>query len=137
MPTDDRGHHVYGHVKWDGTDGLETHFPFPSTHFFSLDETLIVGDGTAAAVFTHQGEAQPYIQLFERQGDEYEEARVLAYHRSTFNDQHAHPHPRFTPDGSHVMYSSDLSGYANIYLVEVGDVSDLPRLSELGSPRHT
>lgn len=35
------------------------------------------------------------------------------------------------------MYSSDLSRYANIYLVEVGDVGDLPRLSEVKPPRHT
>ena len=137
MPTDGQGHHIYGHVKWDNSDGLETHFPYLSTHFFSLDETLIVGDGTAAAVFSHQGDAQPYIQLFEQNGDDYEEARILAYHRSTFNDQHAHPHPRFTPDGRYVLYSSDLSRYANIYLVEVGDIEDLPRLSEVKPPRHT
>ena len=88
-------------------------------------------------MFSHQGDAQPYIQLFGRNGDGYDEARILAYHRSTFNDQHAHPHPRFTPDGRFVLYSSDLSRYANIYLVEVGDVSDLPRLSEVKPPRHT
>jgi hypothetical protein len=70
-------------------------------HFHSLDETLIVGDGTAAFVFTPtsasaESPAQPYIQLFNRRpllawdGERYVGPKILAYHRSTFNDQHAH-----------------------------------------------
>ena len=59
--------------------------------------------------------------------------KVLAYHRSTFNDQHAHCHPRFTPDGHHVLYTSDATSYSNIYLVEVGDFDDLPDLESVAS----
>lgn len=77
---------------------------FRSTHFHSLDETIIVGDGTPAM----RGNAQSFIQLFKRDGQQYVGPRVLAFHRSTFNDQHAHCHPRFTPDGKSVLYSSDL-----------------------------
>lgn len=40
-------------------------------------------------------------------------------------------------DGRYVLYSSDLSGYANIYMVEVGDVTDLLSLTDVSSPRHT
>jgi oligogalacturonide lyase len=52
----------------------------------------------------------------------------LAYHRSTFNNQHAHCHPRFTPDGKAVLYTSDLTAYSNMYLVEVGVFDELPDL---------
>lgn len=37
--------------------------------------------------------------------------------------QHTHPHPRFSPDGRHVVFTSDRSGHAQIYEVEVGEAS--------------
>jgi oligogalacturonide lyase len=119
------GEQVFGWVKWDNSERHEERFPFHSTHFHSLDERLIVGDGTAA--FAHQ--AQPFIQLFRRDGEGYVGPKLLAYHRSSFNDQHAHPHPRFTPDGRAVLYTSDLTGYSNLYRVEIGDFDDLPDLT--------
>lgn len=129
-PRTGEGHHVFGYVRWDDTDRHEVHFPFSSTHFHSLDETLIVGDGTPANVFTGESEARPYIQLFKWDAaqEKYVGPRILSYHRSTFNNQHAHPHPRFTPDGKAVLYSSDLTAYSNMYMVEVGDFEDLPEL---------
>lgn len=124
-----KGAQVFGRVKWDNSERHEAHFPFHSTHFHSLDETMVVGDGTAA--FSHH--AQPFIQLFRWDGERYVGPKLLAYHRSTFNDQHAHPHPRFTPDGRAVLYTSDLTGYSNLYLVEIGDFNDLPDLTpEMG-----
>ncbi len=130
-PRGEGGHHVFGYVRWDDTDRHEVHFPFSSTHFHSLDEKLIVGDGTAAFVFTSDSPARPYIQLFkwDEEQEKYVGPRILAYHRSTFNNQHAHPHPRFTPDGKAVLYSSDLTSYSNMYMVEVGDFDDLPEVA--------
>ncbi len=136
-PRSGEGEHVFGHIKWDNSEHVEVRFPFRSTHFQSLDEKMIVGDGSPAAVFSHQGVAQPFIQLFKWTGEEYTGPRILAYHRSTFNDQHAHPHPRFTPDGKYVLYSSDLTAYANMYMVEVGDFDDLPELTDDVKPQHT
>ncbi|MCG8481163.1 MAG: oligogalacturonate lyase family protein [Spirochaetales bacterium] len=134
---DGTGDHVFGFITWDNRDHVERHFPFRSTHFHSLDESLVVGDGSPAAVFTHQGVAQPFIQLFRWNGTAYEGPRILAYHRSTFNDQHAHPHPRFTPDGGSILYTSDLTAYSNMYLVEIGNFEELPLLDERVQPRHT
>ena len=137
-PRKDRNsEHVFGHIKWDNSEHVERRFPFRSTHFQSLDESIIVGDGTPAAVFGYQDQARPFIQLFKWNGEEYVGPRVLAFHRSTFNNQHAHPHPRFTPDGKYVMYSSDLTDYSNMYLVEVGDFDDLPELTDDLQPKIT
>ena len=74
-------------------------------------------------------DSQPFIQLFKWDGTQYVGPHILAYHRSTFNNQHAHPHPRFTPDGKYVLYSSDLTDYSNMYLIEVGDFDTLPLLT--------
>ena len=109
---------------------MEAAFPFRSTHFHSRDAELVVGDGNSPLA----AQPRPFIQLFRREPDaggigvRYAGPRILALHRSSFHDQHAHPHPRFTPDGRHVLYTSDLTGYANLYLVEVGCFDDLPEL---------
>ena len=107
-PRDGKGDHVFGFTKWDNTGHREVHFPFHSTHFHSLDEKMMVGDGT----WWGGSNAKPFIQLFRWDGEKYVGPKILSYHRSTFNDQHAHGHPRFTPDGKAVLYSSDLTSYA-------------------------
>mgnify|MGYP005848207749 FL=1 len=56
----------------------------------------------------------------------YEGPRVLALHRSTFNGQFAHPHAALTPDGTKVIFTSDMEGYSQIYLAEIGDFETLP-----------
>ncbi len=35
--------------------------------------------------------------------------------------QHTHPHPRFSPDGTRVVFTSDRTGYAQIYEVELAE----------------
>ena len=111
---DGTGDHVFGYLKWDNTDHHEVRFPFHSFHFASNDHQVIVGDGTR--VF--QGANQPFIQLFKWNGKDYSGPKIVAIHRSTFNGQHAHCHPRFTPDGKNILYTSDLTGYSNMFLVE-------------------
>jgi len=54
--------------------------------------------------------------------------QVTRLHGSTFNRDSSHCHPHITPDGKKVLYTSDTTGYANIYLVEIGDVEDLKEL---------
>ena len=122
--------HVYGHSAWDGSEQLETRFPFHSTHFASNDAELLVGDGTAALPtgVRWQVSSEPYIQLFRRSAAGYVGPKLLATHRCTFNHQHSHCHPRFTPDGSHVLYATDATGYANLYIVPVGDFDELPEV---------
>jgi oligogalacturonide lyase len=116
--------HFFGIVRWDGSEGKEFAFPFKSGHFSSSDADLMVGDGTPPTA----PNAIPYIMLFRREDETYAGPRILCQHRSTFNNQHAHPHPRFTPDGKHIMFTSDLTNYSNIYLVEVGNFDDLPEV---------
>ena len=126
--------HVYGYASWDNAERFETRFPFHSTHFAGNDADLLVGDGTPAIPTGAKWNvsSQPYIQLFRRDGADYVGPKLLATHRCTFNHQHSHCHPRFTPDGTHVMYVTDATGYANIYTVEVGDFDALPDVEEMG-----
>ena len=124
-PRSGQGDHVFGFLKWDNSEHVEARFLFHSVHFHSLDRQLIVGDGTVVG----RDPNQPFIQLFQWDGDQYIGPKVLAVHRSTFNHQHSHCHPRFTPTSGQILYASDLTGYANIYLVEFEDFAALPDLT--------
>jgi len=45
-----------------------------------------------------------------------------------FKTQVLHVHPRIAPDGKTVVYTSDRTGYGQLYEVEIGDVDELPVL---------
>ena len=44
--------------------------------------------------------------------------------------QQAHPHPRFTPDGKRIVFTTDWTGYCQIYEAEVPDFERLPAVEE-------
>jgi oligogalacturonide lyase len=39
--------------------------------------------------------------------------------RKVFAPQHTHPHPNFSPDGRFVVFTSDRTGHAQVYEVEL------------------
>ena len=40
--------------------------------------------------------------------------------------QHTHPHPSFSPDGKHIVFTSDRTGYAQIYEATIGNIHKSP-----------
>ena len=113
------GKSFLGHVRFDNTEHHEVDFSSGTGHIHSNDENLIVGDGGG------------YIKLWKWNGTTYEGPRVLCEHRSSMQTQHSHPHPRFNEAGDQVLYTSDITGYCNVYLVDVPEFESLPLLSEL------
>ena len=112
-----------GAVNFDGTDDRSYEFPFHTGHIFSADESLIVGDGDRRGM---------YLRLWKLGESGYEQPRALCKHRSSFKQQECHVHPRITPDGKYVLYTSDESGYNQLYLVRIpDDVDTLPLLSDI------
>jgi oligogalacturonide lyase len=86
----------------------DTNFPDRGLHLIALNSAA--GDGVtllcrseATSEGAHWGGAFPY-----NDGPVAVEAR-----------QHTHPHPRFSPDGSRVVFTSDRSGHAQVYEVEL------------------
>lgn len=66
-------------------------------------------------------------QLYRHEGDIFDKARVLCMHDGSFFYGNHHPHPCFTADGTQILYNSNVSGYCNLYLVDVPeDVTALP-----------
>lgn len=105
-----------GHVRYDNTELVERDFSKHTGHIHSNDEKLIVGDGGGV------------IKLWKWNGETYDGPRILTEHKSSMQTQHSHPHPRFNEDGTKVLYTSDISGYCNVYLVDIPDFETLPSM---------
>jgi oligogalacturonide lyase len=113
------GRKLFGHVRCDNTERVEVDFPFETGHIHSNDHRLIVGD------------AGSVVRLWRWNGEGYDGPRVLCEHRCSKHIQNLHVHPRFSPDGTEVLFTSDRSGYGNVYLAEVPEFESLPLLPEV------
>ncbi len=108
------GKPVLGHVRYDNNEQFEAEFPGETGHIFSHDEKLIVGDGGGL------------IRVWKWQDGGYIGPRVLCRHDSAMRIQQTHPHPRISPDAQYVIFSSDRSGYGNVYIVPLVEFDKLP-----------
>ncbi len=107
-----------GSCRYDDTDNIENSFPGLTGHIHSNDEQLIVGDGGKV------------VRLWKWNGEAYQTPRVLCRHDSSAKIQQLHVHPRFSADNRQVVFTSDVSGYGNVYLVDVPDFDTLPEIDE-------
>lgn len=124
-PTDEEllGTSQLGAVNFDGTEDKSFEFPYNMGHIFSRDESLIVGDGDRRG---------KYLRLWKLTEQGYAEPRALCLHKCSCKRQECHVHPRITPDGKGVLYTSDESGYNQIYIVKIpDDINSLPLLKTL------
>lgn len=121
------GQPFFGITRYDNEDRVEEPIPRtlfdhdgPRGHFNSRSRDFVVSDGTPAV---------PYLFCWRRDSDDggYDRPRKLVRHgTSTFDFGRLHVHPRVSPDGTQVLYCSDRTEYANLYLVDVPDAGALP-----------
>jgi oligogalacturonide lyase len=73
----------------------------------------------AGRAFVTDGEAHPGCLSRVELVDGQQRFTVLCRHDSSepVEDQRAHPHPSFTPDGRHVLFTANHVGLSNIYAV--------------------
>ena len=112
------GRGILGQCRYDDTEHIEASFPGQTGHIYSRDEHLIVGDGGGV------------IRLWKWDGERYLPPRILCRHDSAMQIQQTHPHPRISPDGSYVVFSSDRTGYGRVYTVPLVEFESLPVVEE-------
>ena len=112
------GTQFLGHCRYDDTDHVQNSFPGQTGHIHSNDPGLIVGDGGRV------------VRLWHWTDSGYDGPRLLCRHDSSAKIQQLHVHPRFTPDGTQVVFTSDVTGYGNVYLAEVPEFANLPAIEE-------
>jgi oligogalacturonide lyase len=122
------GRSVFGFRRYDNQHAVEVPFPHDSNHFHSNRPDLIVADGPARGL-------TPHVLLSRFDGKNVDGPRVLCVHRGSRHIQHLHVHPRFSPDGTQVLYTSDPRGYGQLFLVDVPAFEQLPTLAEVEAAR--
>jgi oligogalacturonide lyase len=65
------------------------------------------------------GNEEPLMVLFTRGDDKIEKTEILFRHKSTMEGQNSHPHPRFSPNGKYVLFSTDRTGIAQVYTIKI------------------
>jgi oligogalacturonide lyase len=116
------GSEFFGHIRYDNTDRIEVPFEKVKTrhgHFHSNGIDLVVSDVAST------------VNLWRWDGEGYGQGRALCSHDSSFKIQQLHVHPRFHSDNSQVVFTSDVSGYGNVYLVDVPEFESLPILQDI------
>ncbi|MEX0775108.1 MAG: oligogalacturonate lyase family protein [Phycisphaeraceae bacterium] len=124
------GSKLIGHIRFDdsspsgaggGAGGVESSFPHHTQHIHSNTTDLIVGDGTGGGRVVRLWRWNPRTAG-------YDGPRALCEHQCSAHAQVLHVHPRFSPDGSKVVFTSDRTGYGQVYEVEVPAFESLPQL---------
>ena len=109
---------MLGQIRFDNSDQREVDFPGQTGHIFSRNADLIVGDGGGV------------IRLWKREDKGYAAPRLLCRHDSAMRIQQTHPHPRISPDGTYVVFTSDRTGYGNVYRAPLVEYDSLPAVQE-------
>jgi len=73
-----------------------------------------------------EGDLNLNCRVFWIENRAYSQPRLLCRHDSAMRIQQTHPHPRISPDGRYVVFSSDRSGYGNVYRVPLVAFDSLP-----------
>lgn len=83
--------------------------------------THAVGDrGFISKDFAEGG---AYISLIKYE-DGVARLKLLCRHNTSWLSQRSHPHPIFTPDDANVIFTSDMEGTCNVYMVPVEKIME-------------
>jgi oligogalacturonide lyase len=105
----------FGKIKSDNTGKEEVEFLFRNWHAHSHDFSQVVVDGRSPLTL---------MIYWKRVNGSFGAPKILCEHRCSFHVQKVHAHPRFSPDGKRLLFTSDRNGYANLYLLDIPEDAD-------------
>lgn len=105
-------------VDFDGGNQERYYYPYLRPGHVSVNsrETLAAGD--RAMIRKDMKDSERYLSLIRYHSQDHRAEVSLLCAHDTSGKKSAHVHPVFTPDDSHIVYSSDKEGRLNVYMVE-------------------
>ncbi|SFL91479.1 oligogalacturonide lyase [Gracilibacillus orientalis] len=100
----------FGKIHYNNKNMEEVEFSFRNWHAHSHGFSRVVIDGRAPL---------DKLIVWDQVNGEFSNPKMLCEHRCSFHVQKVHAHPRFSPDGSQLLFTSDKNGYGNLYLVDL------------------
>ncbi|WP_171628476.1 oligogalacturonate lyase family protein [Paenibacillus plantarum] len=102
-------------INVDGSNEKRYYYPYtrPSHVQMNYGETMGVGD--RAHIREVMKDSGNYMSLLKYDGDSIE-VGLLCAHGTSWRSQMSHPHPLFTRDDRHILFSSDEGGKSNVYM---------------------
>ena len=102
----------FGKIRYDNENMEEEEFAFRNWHAHSHGFSKVAVDGRSP---------HDKIIIWQQGENGFSKPKILCEHRCSFHVQKVHAHPRFSPDGNQLLFTSDKNGYGNLYLVDVPD----------------
>lgn len=104
-------------VNTDGSKEMRYFYPFTRPNHVQLNHTETLGVGDRAQIRRNQTDHNRYMSLLKYDPETFKvQVGLLCAHNTTWKGQPTHPHAIFTPDDSHVIFSSQAGGKCNIYM---------------------
>lgn len=105
-------------LDFDGGNQERFYYPYGRPGHVSVSHDELVGVGDAAFISPDRTDGGRYLSLIRYRTDSHQAEPYLLCAHDTSGKKSAHVHPVFTPDSSHIVFSSDKDGQLNIYMVE-------------------
>lgn len=105
-------------VDFDGKNEERFYYSYGRPGHVSVAKGEVFGVGDAAMIRRNMKDASRYLSIIYYAKEEHKAKLALLCAHDTSGKKSAHVHPVYTPDGNHIIFSSDKEGYLNIYMVE-------------------
>ena len=105
-------------MDFDGKNQERFYYPYDRPGHVSVAVNEHQGVGDSCMLSGNWKDSRRYLSLINYNSQEHKAEPGLLCAHDTSGKKSAHVHPVFTPDGSHILFSSDKEGMLNIYMVE-------------------
>lgn len=107
-----KGREIIGIASIDGKEDKL----FDATVWHAHQNMAADNKHLVADLFNHDDRL---LVLFRINEKEIEETKILFKHDSSWDGQGSHPHPRFSPNGTYILFSTDRTKIPQVYTVKV------------------
>lgn len=102
-------------INVDGSNERRYYYPYTRPSHVQMNYQETVGVGDRAHIREVMEDKGNYMSLLRYEGDAIE-VGLLCAHGTSWRSQMSHPHPLFTRDDQHIVFSSDRGGKSNVYM---------------------